>query len=71
MKTADKRYKFINSETGYIIYYWSIKSDLEQNEVRDELERVKALVAIKNKIFMGTIYWEEIKEDLEDLQRPA
>lgn len=71
MKNADKRYKFINSETGYIIYYWSIKRDLELNEVRDELERVKALVAIKNKIFMGTIYWEEIKEDREDLQRPA
>ncbi len=63
MKPVDKRYKFINSETGYVIHYHTLKSDCTGPKEKLELENVKAQVAIKNHIFVGTVYWEEIKED--------
>ncbi|MEO6850241.1 MAG: hypothetical protein ABI203_10685 [Mucilaginibacter sp.] len=62
MKKAAKHYKFINSATGYVIFYHSVKDDLEAEKLKEELEKVKTQVAIKNGIYLGTIYWEEIKE---------
>jgi len=63
MNTADKRYKFINSETGYVIYYHTQNCDgLTNDKLKEELEKVKAQVAIKNNIFVGTVYWEELKD---------
>jgi len=63
MKPADKHYKFINSETGYVIYYCSLSKDLCEKDAKAELEKTKAQVAVKNRIFIGTVYWQEIKED--------
>ena len=64
MKAAGKHYKFINSETGYAIYYHTLKTvGLAADKIKEELEKVKAQVAIKYNIFVGTVYWEEIKED--------
>ena len=64
MKTAGKRYKLINSETGYAIYYYTLKTvELATDKIKEELEKVKAQVAIKYNIFVGTVYWEEVKED--------
>jgi hypothetical protein len=64
MKPAGKQYKFINSETGYAIYYYTLKTvELASDKIKEELEKVKAQVAIKYNIFVGTVYWEEIKED--------
>jgi len=63
MKKAAKHYKFINSKTGYAIYYYSINADLEQKNAKEELDRIKAQVAIQNGIYLDTIYWEEIKEE--------
>jgi len=64
METADKHYKFINCETGYAIYYYTLKTvGLAADKIKEELEKVKAQVAIKYNIFVGTVYWEEIKED--------
>ena len=65
MKTANKHYKFINSETGYVIFYHSLNCDLNEAEIKAELEKVKAQVAINNRIFLGTVYWEEIKDEDE------
>ena len=63
METAvDKRYKFINGETGYVIHYHTLHCDPSENKSKDELENVKKQVAIKNNILVSTIYWEEIKE---------
>lgn len=62
MKPGSKQYKFINSETGYIIYYHTIDSNMEKVKIKEELEKVKAQVAVKNNIFSGTVYWEEVKE---------
>ena len=67
MSNADKHYKFINSETGYVIYYYSIKPDISPQDAKKELENVKAQVAIKNNIFVDTVFWEEIKETEESM----
>ena len=58
----NKHYKFINSKTGYAIYYYSISDDLEKEKIKEELDKIKAQVAIHNGIYLGTVYWEEIKE---------
>lgn len=62
MKKPNKHYKFINSQTGYVIYYYSINDALAAEKIKQELEKVKAQVAIKNGIYLDTVYWEEIKE---------
>lgn len=63
MNTADKHYKCINSKTGYVISYSSLRPSLSQDEIKAELDKIKAQVAIKNGLYEGTLYWEEIKED--------
>ena len=60
---ANKHYKFINSKTGYVIYYHSVSSAMTPDEIKAELEKVKAQVAINNSLFSDTIYFEEIKDE--------
>lgn len=62
MKKTNKHYKFINSKTGYAIYYHSLADDLEEKQIKKELEKIKAQVAIKNGIYLETVYWEEVKD---------
>ncbi len=64
MKKAAKHYKFINSATGYVIFYHSLSDELEKEKVKEELENTRAQVAIKNGINIETVYWEEIKEEV-------
>jgi hypothetical protein len=47
MNTADKHFKFINSKTGYVIFYSSLSTTLSPDEVKAELDKIKAQVAIK------------------------
>ncbi|RYU90494.1 hypothetical protein EWM62_07495 [Mucilaginibacter terrigena] len=63
MSTADKHYKFINSRTGYVIFYSSLSTKLSPKEIKAELDKIKAQVAIKNGIYQETVYWEEIKDE--------
>jgi hypothetical protein len=63
MKAADKHYKFINSKTGYVIYHFTLKNYLNEIDAKAQLEKVKADVATKNRIFLDTIYWEEEKDN--------
>jgi hypothetical protein len=63
MKAQDKHFKLINSATGYVIYYHTLSGELEKDRIKEELEKVKAQVAIKNNIFIETIFWQEIKDD--------
>lgn len=63
MKAQDKHFKLINSATGYVIYYHTLSSELEKERVKEELEKVKAQVAVKYNIFIETIFWQEIKDD--------
>lgn len=66
MKTADKHYKFVNSSTGYSIYYYTLSSDMDANQVKAELEKIKAQVASKNGILINNVYWQEVKKEAED-----
>jgi hypothetical protein len=66
MKTADKHYKFINSSTGYSIYYYSVSSELDIAQIKIELEKVKAQVATQNGILINNVYWQEVKDEVED-----
>lgn len=63
MNTADKHYKFINSRTGYVIFYKSLSKNLNQDQLQAELEKIKEQVAVKNGLHHGTVYWEEITDD--------
>ncbi|MBB5397780.1 hypothetical protein [Mucilaginibacter sp. AK015] len=63
MNTAAKHYKFINSRTGNVIFYSSLSVDLSPEEIKAELDKIRAQVAIKNGIYRETIYWEEIKDE--------
>ena len=60
---AVKHYKFINSKTGYVLYYHTLSSALSADEIKAELEKIKAKVAVDNSLFWDTIYWEEIKDE--------
>ncbi len=63
MEAPDKHYKFINSKTGYAIYYHTLSGALNEDKIREELEKIKAQVASQNEIPVVTLYWEEIKEE--------
>jgi len=63
MNTADKHYKFINSNTGYVIFYASLKASLTPDELKAELDKIQCQVASNNGIFKGNVYWEEIKDE--------
>lgn len=57
-----KKYKFINSQTGNAIYYHSVEEELDDAQLREQLDKIKAQVAIQNGLFVDIVYWEEIKE---------
>lgn len=59
---AVKHYKFINTYTGNVIYYHSVSSELSPEELKAELEKIKAQVASQNAIIWSAVYWEEIKD---------
>ena len=62
MKKPNKHYKFINSKTGNAIHYHSIVENTEEQKIKKELEAIRKEVAIKNGIYLDTVYWEEIKD---------
>jgi len=62
MKTDNKHYKFINSQTGNTIFYHQLKGSLTSDDLKTALEKVKAQVATQNALPVNIIYWEEIKE---------
>ena len=63
MEAPVKHYKFINSRTDNIIYYYSLDSTLGPGECREKLEAIKAQVATNIGVFLDTVYWEEIKDE--------
>jgi hypothetical protein len=38
---------------------------LSDEQIRTELEKIRARVAIQNGIYLETLYWEEMKQDAE------
>jgi hypothetical protein len=63
MNTAAKHYKFINSNTGNVIFYSSLCPTLSPDEIKVELDKIKTQVAVQNDIYKETVYWEEIKDE--------
>jgi hypothetical protein len=63
MDTPVKHYKFVNSKTDNVIYYYSVSTDLSEEQIKQKLEAVKSRVAVDNGVYAGTVYWEEVKED--------
>jgi len=63
METPVKHYKFVNSKTGNVIYYYSVDGTLNPDKVKEQLEVIKAQVAVNNGMFLETVYWEEVKEE--------
>jgi hypothetical protein len=61
MSKDSKHYKFINNETGNVIYYLSIPSDKADHE--DMLEHTRHKLAIENGIYIGSIYYIETPEN--------
>ena len=58
-----KHYKFINSKTDNVIYYYSVESSLNEEQIKKKLNTIKAEVAVTNGVFLDTVYWEEVKEE--------
>lgn len=50
-----KQYKFINSETGNVIYFLSLPENSESIEA--DLESTRAKIAAENNMFLGAIYY--------------
>lgn len=63
MEAGRKQYKFINVHTGYAIYYHTLTGIFSKDKTKEELEKIKAQVAVQNQIPVNTVYWEEIKEE--------
>lgn len=62
MKADNKHFKFINSQTGNTIFYHSCNTDKSGDELKAELDKVKAQVASNNGLFLDIVYWEEVKD---------
>ena len=61
MKTDIKHYKLINSQTGNTIFYCSLSTELKEEELKSELEKVRSQVATQNTIPVSVVYWEEVR----------
>lgn len=61
MKKDSKNYKFINNETGNVIYLLSVPRD--QDDVKSILEDTRHKLAIENGIYIGSIYFIEVSEN--------
>jgi len=61
MSKDHKHYKFVNNETGNVIYFLSIPSD--KTEQKDVLENTRHKLAVENGIYIGSIYYIEVPEN--------
>lgn len=50
-----KHYKFINSETGNVIYFLSLPES--SSSIDNELERIRIKIAADNDIYIGNVYF--------------
>lgn len=64
MDTTVKHYKFVNSKTDNVIYYYSVNANLSDDQIKEKLEALKSQVAVSNGVYAGTVYWEEVKDDI-------
>lgn len=50
-----KHFKFINSETGNVIYFLSLPE--RSSTIENELERIRCEIAANNGIYVGNVYY--------------
>ncbi|MEO6524392.1 MAG: hypothetical protein ABIN91_22095 [Mucilaginibacter sp.] len=58
MEDNKKHYHFKNIQTGNIIAYFTIEVDIPEGEIIEILENKRKALAVQNKLFYDTIYWE-------------
>jgi NMD protein affecting ribosome stability and mRNA decay len=58
METDKKHYHFINTQTGNTIAHFTVSIEISDIELKELLETKKKALAVENKIFVDTIYWE-------------
>lgn len=63
MDTLLKHFRFINSKTDNVIFHYSVDSNLDKDQIKIQLEAIKAKVAASNGVFLDTVYWEEVKDN--------
>ncbi|HWD87610.1 MAG TPA: hypothetical protein VG367_05745 [Mucilaginibacter sp.] len=61
MSKASKHYKFINNETGNVIYFLSISGD--NTHPKETLENTKHKLAMENGIYIENVYYIEVPEN--------
>ncbi|MBS1530628.1 MAG: hypothetical protein JSU01_09995 [Bacteroidetes bacterium] len=61
MTKASKHYKFINNETGNVIYFLTVSGD--SNHVKETLESTKHKLAMQNGIYIENVYFIEVPEN--------
>lgn len=57
-----KHYKFINSETGNVIYFLSLPESCSAKE--NELEKTRNKIAAEKGTYVGNIYYVLYDEDI-------
>ena len=61
MSKANKHYKFINNETGNVIYFLSVQED--NTHLKETLENTKHKLAMENGIYIENVYYIEVPEN--------
>jgi hypothetical protein len=51
-------YEFINSQTGNVICYLTVPTNVSEQELSNQLHKKRAELAVKNKLFVELIYWQ-------------
>ena len=60
-KDNNKHFKFINNETGNVIYFLSVPAD--KHESKELLEITRHKLAVENGIYIENIYYIEVRGD--------
>lgn len=55
-------YEFINSQTGNVIGYLSLPTDMNKKDQIEKLKKKQTEVAISNKLYIALIYWKDQQE---------
>ena len=61
MSKDNKHYKFVNNETGNVIYFLSVAADKPDH--KEVLENTRHKLAVENGIYIGSIYYIETPEN--------
>jgi len=61
MSKATKHYKFVNNETGNVIYFLSVPADSAHQ--KETLENTKHKLAMDNGIYIENVYYIDVPEN--------